>query len=134
MENKIERETAEDEFDRWVEAMRIEMDPEGLDENDRNDNTRNKFIVLKQIEKGFITICEEGQLHFEPEGGGGPFTFREPNGDALAKTDMKKPNANDAKTNAVLGTLARTSPIHFGSKLKWADKKVCMAVMNLFLA
>ena len=88
-ENAIDRETAENEFDRWVEAMSLDLDQVDFDENDRRDIQIDKERIIRSIQKGKIEINDDGLIVYTPEGGR-PLTFHRPKGADLTVMDKKK--------------------------------------------
>jgi hypothetical protein len=134
MENACDRQTAENEFDRWCEAMRIDMDMDGLDANDARDKALDKRTFVKAMMEGRLIVDEEGRAVFTPEGDDAkPLTFYKAKGSALAAMDKAKKTEDIGKIYKSMGEMTRTGAVNF-SKMDVADTKICMAIATLFLA
>jgi len=130
--NKIDdKETAQAEFERFAEAMRIDLDIEDLDENDVRDLRIDQRVVIKSIMEGRIVIDEQGIATFFPEGCDS-VTFRKAKTTAIIATDKKKQTAKMAQTLAILADLTG-KPSTIFHKWDHADFKIASSVMNLFL-
>ena len=129
---KINREQAENEFERMADAMRLDLDPEGIDENERRDMEGDRRTFVKAIVRGDLVLDDDLRPVFTPEGGD-PLTFYPPKGSSLMAADKKKEGHDVAKTYAILGELTRAPAVTF-SKMDFPDLKVCVAVMGLFFA
>lgn len=125
-------EVAEAEFERFTEAMDLDVDPQGMDDEDKKGFIDCRRKVVNAIVEGRLVIDEKGQPVFTPSEGGS-ITFREPRGSALMAMDSKKKGHDFSKLYA---TMAETTeqPITRFSKMANRDLKVCTAVMTLFLA
>jgi hypothetical protein len=51
----VDREPAQAEFERFADAMDLDLDEEGLDENERQDQTANIAKVIKGIFAGALS-------------------------------------------------------------------------------
>jgi len=130
-ENQIDRETAENEFERWASAMKIKLDRTGLDENERRDIAEDKDQIIQCIMRGQIEINDNDLLVYHPEGGR-PLTFHRPRGSDLVVMDKKKKTADFGKINASLATITRTSEVTF-AKMYTSDLQMCQLIWSLFL-
>ena len=128
----VDRETASIEFERWAKAMRVNVELEGLDENDRRDIAQDRSIFERAIMDGSLVINDEGLAVFTPEGGDS-VTWRKPKGSAFVAMDKKKKSQDFGKIFASMSDITGTSPVTF-SKMDVADVKICMAIFTLFLA
>ena len=52
MTDKIAKEVAEQEFNRFVESMDLDVDPADMDEDDRKGFTQQKDRVIAAIQSG----------------------------------------------------------------------------------
>lgn len=132
----IDREVAEAEFDRFVEAMDLDLDPSTMDKEDGADFARLRDSMVRAIQKGAVLIHEEtGEPIFLPakDVGCETITFYEPTGASLMATDGKGKNADVKKMFAMMADMTRTSPGTF-SKMPARDLKVCQNIVTLFLA
>ena len=129
----VAREVAEEEFERMVEAMDLDVDPQGMDEEERVDFGRLKSRIVGAMVRGRLTVDQDGFPVYTPLSGGEPVKFYEPTGATLMAQDKKKKGQDVAKMYAVMADMTQTSVQTF-SKMPQRDLKVCMAVANLFLA
>ena len=131
---KIDKETAELEFNRFIETMDLDMSLAGLSTEDKADLEDARGKVLTAIGRGSLVINDVGEPVFTPQGSGdvAPITFHEPTGASLMDMDKAKKSADIRKTYLILGNL---SGLHMNafSALKMRDLKVCLAVLTLFL-
>lgn len=133
-ESRVDKQTAENEFERWCEAMRIDMDTDGLDANDARDKALDKRTFVKAMMDGRLVVDEEGRAVFTPEGEGAkPITFYKAKGSALVAMDKAKKTEDIGKVYKAMGEIAQVAPVTF-SKMDYADVKICMAIVTLFLA
>lgn len=129
-EKKVATEVAEHEFVRFCEAMDLDTEPKGDDEDLRSYNETKRRIV-DAICEGRLVVDEDGQPVFTPSDGGS-ITFYEPEGSSLLAMDQKKSGHNVGKSFAVLAAMTKQPAMRF-SKMKNRDLKICQAVMVLFL-
>lgn len=128
----IPKEMAEEEFSRFTEAMRIDMDFEGLDANDRRDKEADRTAFLKAVMRGCLSVDDDGHAVFTPLEGES-IEFHKATGAALLAMDKKKSSSDVAKAFAALAAITRKPEITF-AKMDMADLKICLAVQSLFLA
>lgn len=131
---KIDDETAGREFDRFTEAMDLDMSLIGLSTEDKADLESARGMVVTAICRGSLTVNDVGEPVFTPQGSDGadPITFHEPTGASLMDMDKAKKTADIRKTYLVLGNLTGRDLKYF-SDLKMRDLKICLAVLTLFL-
>ncbi len=134
MTDKIAKEVVEQEFNRFVESMDLDVDPADMDEDDRKGFTQQKDRVMAAIQSGSLVIKDNGEPVFTPQrtNGADAITFHEPTGASLMAMDRKKKTEDIGKLYAAMGDITRTHANVF-SKMKMADLKVCMAITTLFL-
>lgn len=136
MENfKVAVEVAEAEFERFAEAMDIDISGKALTDEDRTALAQQRAIMVRAICKGSLVINDKGEPVFTPTQGDAaarqPLTFPEPGGSVMLSVDRFGKNAGVAKTYAMLGELTKTTPAHF-SRMVERDLKVCRAIFALF--
>jgi hypothetical protein len=129
----VDRQTAEQEFERFAEAMDLDLDFTGLDENDRRDSERDRQIFVKAVMVGRLAVDADGRPVFTPKGGATAITFGEPKGHALVAMDNVKKSRDVGKMFASMADMTGTSAATF-SGMGMADLKICMAIWTLFLA
>lgn len=135
-ESKISFELAEHEFEKFAEAMDLDVDPVGMSDEDKVGLLEAKRVFVKAVQSGALIVDDEGQPVFTPQRPGSkvkdPITFYEPTGATLMEIDKAKSGADVSKTFKVLGNLTKTSTARF-SGLMYSDLKVCTALMGLFM-
>ncbi|MBW1725979.1 MAG: hypothetical protein JRJ62_00075 [Deltaproteobacteria bacterium] len=135
-ENIIAPEMAEAEFDRFVDAMDLDLDTSEMDVEDLTAFKKQKKRIIKSIICGNLIINDEGEAVFTPSNSRSkhkdPITFHERTGASLMAMDTKKNNHNVAKTYAVMGDMCEVSPKVF-SGLAGSDIKICEALFALLM-
>ena len=134
MNDKVAKEVAEQEFNRFVESMDLDVDPADMDEDDRKGFNQQKDRVIAAIQFGALVIKDSGEPVFTPQrtNDADAITFHEPTGASLMAMDRKKKTEDIGKLYAAMGDITKTHANVF-SKMKMADLKVCMAITTLFL-
>ena len=135
---KIDRETAESEFNRYCDNNRIEHDETAL-----NDEEKETFADIK---KRFIETCMEGRVEadgtsliytvsdFSPEGfKGKKVTIKRPGGNAFTAMDGFKDRENVHKLLGFMSSMTGQE-IKFFSKIDISDWKFFNAMSSLFLS
>lgn len=130
----IDKETAELEFNRFIEAMDLEMD-DSSDAEDKDDYMALKGKLVKAISKGSLIIDDKGQPVYTPERSDDqkPLTFYEPTGANLIAMDKRKAGEDISKFNAVMAEMCKVHPKVF-ARMKFKDYKMCQSIVTLFLA
>lgn len=134
MSDKVDKEVAENEFNRFVECMDLDVDPSGMDEDDKKGFFQQKDRIIAAIQSGALVIGDAGEPTYTPQRtrDTSPITFYEPTGASLMAMDRKKKSEDVAKLYSAMGDMTKTHASVF-SKMKMADLKVCMAITTLFL-
>lgn len=134
MKDKVALEVAEQEFNRFVEAMDLDVDPADMDEDDKKGFEQQRDRVVSAIQAGTVVINDNGEPVFTPQRTKDvePITFHEPTGASLMAMDRKKKTEDIGKLYAAMGDMTKNHANVF-SKMKMADLKVCMAITTLFL-
>ena len=132
----IAAEVAEQEFDRFLELMDVDLDLAVMDAEDRTAAEKIRRLIVKQIVAGHLTVGDDGEPTYTPWRAKStykePITFRERDGGTLTAQDGKKKNAEGAKTYAMMGSLTGLHPGTF-SKLKGTDIKVYKSIYTLLM-
>lgn len=131
MENKIDRETAEREFDRFMDAMDLDTDSSAWDEDDRKSFDQQKDRIVRAIQNGSLVVNDDGEPVYTT--GAETLTFHEPKGSALMAMDRRKKGEDVGKFYATMADITGTNAKTF-ALMKNRDLKVCMAITALFLA
>lgn len=129
----VDRKTAEQEFDRFIESNEILID-DGMGKEDRDSFLLAKNRILTAIQKGHLIVNEDGEPVYTPHRtkDATPITFSEPSGSALMAMDRKKKDHDVGKMYSSMADMCGIDASNF-SKMKMADLHVCMAVAGLFL-
>ena len=134
-EDKISREMAEQEFDRFGASMDLDFDTSFMDEEDRKGFEQAKRRIVKALMSGAMFINDDGCPVFKPQRVDtdvNPITFYESTGATYMAMDRKKKTEDMGKMMALMADYTQTSSGLF-AKMKNADFKVCLAVTTLFL-
>ena len=131
MIEKVDRQTAEQEFQVIADKLRLDFDTEGLDENEVRDREQDRIKIIKAIQKGYITTDEKGILTFHPSDGD-PIVWFRPNGKALMAMDKKKKSADVGKMYASMAAMTSASFTTF-EDMDIADMDICLSIWTLFL-
>lgn len=136
MSNVVDKETAEVEFDRFVDAMDLDLDTVDMDAEDLTGFIKQKSRVINAIQKGALVINDEGEAVYTPRNAKSKYqeaiTFHERTGASLMAMDGKKKGYDVAKTYAVLADMCKVHPSVFAG-LVGADVKVCEALFALLM-
>ena len=134
MTDKISREMAEDEFERFADAWDIDTDTDDMDIEDRKSFDEQRRKIVKAIMKGHATVSDNGDVTYTPygENGGDPLTFRIPSGAAYMSMDKYKDRQNMHKMFGFMGSMTKQHSKVF-SDMSAIDTKFCMGITLLFL-
>lgn len=101
--SKIAREVAEQEFEKWCEAMDVEID--GLTTEEIEGMAPHRRIIVNAISKGAATVDEAGKLSYKTHRTAEPqdYTFGEISGATLVS--MEKANLGHARIFVVLSEI-----------------------------
>lgn len=133
-EFKVDKDTAEAEFQRFVDMMDLDIDVETLDDEDKEALKTNKRKILKALRRGSLVINDEGEPVFTPRVSARTeaITFYEPEGKSFMASDGKKKGHDIRKSYAIMADMTKTNVQTF-SLMKNRDLDVCLAVINVFL-
>ncbi len=134
-EPKIILEMAEQEFERFVDSMDLELESSEMDAEDKGEFGKHKGNMIKAIQDGRLTINDQGEPEYTPKRGDDhtPITFHEPTGACLMAMDSRKEGQNVAKMYATMASMSKQNSKRF-SNMKNVDLKVCLSIVTLFLA
>lgn len=134
-EDKVAAEVAEQEFERFLDAMgltaRTQSKLARSDAEDRKNFEDLKSRVLLAMRDGSLVVDGEGQLIFTPRGGGAAITFPEPTGAVRKATDQAKPGHAVEKTILLVSKWTGVVQATF-EKMKERDFAVVEAIVVLF--
>ena len=133
--DKVVREVAETDFNRFIEAWDIDDNTDAMSGEDKESFDQQKNRILTQIEKGSATVDEEGNISYElryPRDGTMTLNFKVPSGAAYISMDSYKDRQNIHKMFGFMASMTKTHSKVF-SKMDARDAKFCMGVALLFL-
>ena len=137
MEIKIERKTAEIEFNDFCEMWDIDNDVSIMSEEDKEGFEKQKNTIIKAIMQGRLTINKEDRtLNYIvsefSEKSGEELKIRRLKGADYMSMDNYKEKENVHKMYSVIGNMIGRDP-KFISNLDGADSKLLQAIMILFI-
>lgn len=132
-ENKISREVAEREFERFLRAMDIEdhVDEEGLDKEEVRSIRKAKRTVLRALEKGRLVIDDDGRAVYTAVSLAEPvsLTFQRPIGETFISGGDEE--SSTAAGFRILAEMTGTS-MKTIARMGFNDLEVLQAVVKLF--
>lgn len=135
-ESKIDKATAEKEFDRFVDMMDLDLDTADMDVEDLTAFKKQKSRIVRAIERGALIVNDDGEAVYTPcnrkSKHSDAITFHERTGASLMAMDTKKKNHDVAKTYAVMGDMCNVHQSVFAG-LVGNDVKVCEALFALLM-
>jgi len=131
-EPKVSQEVADAEFDRFAEAMDLDVDTSRMDTEDVETFKTSRRRVTDAIMRGSLAIDDAGQPVYQPLAGGDAITFYEPTGATFMAMDGKKKDHDFERTFSLLADMTRQLPKRFAT-MKQRDLKLCRTILGLFL-
>ena len=130
----INLDTANDEFNRFCDAMDIETS--GLDDDDLNQFNKHKTRIVTAIQKGNLIINEDGEAVYTPYKSKSrhkePLTFHERTGATMMAAQNVKKNMFASQLYATMGDLCKVDAKVFAG-LVGIDIKTCESIASLLL-
>ena len=130
-ESVVDRETAEQEFEKFVKCMRVNMKVRLLDENERAPIMADRERIILGVEEGRMIVDDNGIVTVEVQDGLKPVSFKKPKGDMLLAMDRRKEGHTMGKMLASMAACAQVPAERF-SRMDAEDVYDCMAVWNFF--
>jgi hypothetical protein len=131
VEEKVAKEVAEADFERFLEAMDLDPDRGRMDADDVKSFEDVKAKFVRAVQRGQLVVDEKGQPVVTTSDGK-TLTFYEPTGASFTAMDSRKKGQDVAKMIAMMGDMCRVGPAVFAG-LKNRDFKICQAIVQLFL-
>ena len=132
--NPVSREVAESDFERFLDAMDIQVNPDKLDDEelDKFDDQKEKIVV--SIERGHGVVNDDGIFEYTPHRipDSETIIFYEGSGESLLASDGKKKNDDFRKLFAIMAKNCKIRPKVFYD-MKSSDINVCVAVITLLM-
>jgi hypothetical protein len=136
MEEKICKEVAEQEFERWGEAMDLDFNVSAMLKEDSVEFERMKAKIVKALMRGSLIIDDCGRAVYTPtnpeSGHKDPITFKERTGAMIMAIDRFKKNQQAAAGYAMMAELCGLPPKTFAGLVGF-DIKVCEAMFALLM-
>lgn len=137
-EYKIDKETAERDFERFCEDWDIDTDVDDLDSEDKEDFKRLKKKIIKKIRQGNLVYNDDETFSYTlikpipntPDGN--ILTISRTKGQALLAMDNYKDRQTIHKSNVILAAMIKM-PVAFISKMDGIDLKILQSIQTLFL-
>lgn len=128
MSDKVSKEVAEQEFERFIELA--DGDLEDMNAEEKDSFADHKRRITRAIRNGWLVIDEDGLPRMTPRyGNTNELVFRRMTGATLvsgAKNEV-------TKMFDMMAQLTETDRSRF-QKMDYRDLSVCMAIANIFLA
>ena len=136
MKDVVALEVAAQEFERFTEAMDLDLDTSLMDAEDLTAFNKQKNRILRAVQRGFLVFNDNGEAVYTPQNARtknkDAITFHERTGASLRAMDGKKKGHDVAKTYAVLADMCKVHPSVFAG-LAGSDGKVCEALFAFLM-
>lgn len=132
-DTKLDRKTAENEFNRFMQAWDLYVNFDELDEESKVDFAGIRERLIHEFMTGNLVLQDE-QLIYKlktPLESIDEFTFSEPSGDGYLSMDNYKDRHNMRKAFGLLGAMTGHNPAIF-KKVKGRDIKIMTNISTLF--
>lgn len=132
----VSAEVADSEFERFAESWDIDIDEDGLSEEDIDSLHTLKRRLVRAIKAGRLAVNDDGsltfQLKFSDDVTLTELSLRVPKGNTVVAFDKHKEREGFHKLNVFMAGMAGQPPKLF-AQLDHRDLKVPHAVAQLFL-
>lgn len=136
MKEKVAVEVAEQEFERFVEAMDLDLNTSDMDADDLAGFNKQKRRIIRAITRGHLVFNENGEAVYTPKhprtSHKDPITFHERTGASIMAMDGKKKGHDAAKMYSILAEMCKVHPKTFAGMVG-EDVKVCEALFALLM-
>lgn len=138
---RVDRETAQAEFDRFIELNNIVLEDEEDEEDEDRKKTkesRQKMInsVVTAIQKDKVAVNDDGTVTISvitDRGESKQLTFKKITGSVLAATDNKKEGQTMGRAFAMMAAATGTPASTF-HRMYAPDINLCSSVFSFFLS
>lgn len=129
----ISQDMADEEFNRWVDSMALDVTETDMDAEDLTAFRKQKRKITNAICNGSLIVNENGEAVYTPQNPiSDPLIFHERTGASVMAMNGMKKNYEVAKMYAVMGDMTKVSPVTF-AKMKGIDIKICEALFSLLM-
>lgn len=127
-------EVLEQEFTRFAEAMDLDVELAGMNDEDKKTLLASKRIILRAMARGRLVINEHGEAVYTANHAGKDLEFRfyTPSGRAMTVRDTNLPGHDQKKLVSTIAQMTRQKP-GIIEDLLLADFKVLQTIAILFL-
>jgi len=136
MKETVGKEVAEAEFERFAEAMDLDLDPDYMSQEDREGFEKHKRRVTREIMRGSLIVNDDGEAVYTPWKSTtkhkDPITFHERTGHTVSTMDQSKKSQQARQTYGMMAEMCRVHPSIFSSMVG-TDIKVCEALFALLM-
>ena len=133
---KVDKESANVEFDRFAESMDLDLDTNDMDSEDLTAFNKQKKKIVTAIQKGALMVNDNGEAVYTPQNPRSKrqdaITFHERTGASLMAMDGKKKNHDAVKMYAMMGDMCKVHPSTFAG-LVGIDVKICEAIFAFLM-
>ena len=133
---KVDEQTAEQEFDRFAEAMVLEVDESRMDEDEAKEFKPLKRTFIRAVQSGALVVNEDGEPELslsKPVNDISTVRFREPKGADYMQADKSKKTESMKKFFMIMASMTDV-PVNVYTNMRKRDLKVCQAITGLFMA
>lgn len=136
VQDTIAPEMAEVEFERFVEAMDLDVDTSDMDAEDLTGFEKQKRRIINAIKNGSLVVNDNGEAVYTPRNRKSKYneaiTFHERTGASLMAMDGIKKNHDAHKMYKIMADMCKVHPSVFAG-LVGIDVKVCEALFSLLM-
>lgn len=129
----VDKTTAENDFNRFVESMDLRLDRETMDQNERRDINEDVEVIIWEIMHGILSVDEDGKIVLHPKKHD-PITFDTPMASTLAAMDRLKEHQKIGQTYAMIAGICDAPASAIKHKLTGHEYDSCQRIFNLFFA
>ena len=135
MTQKVGKDVAQSEFERFVTAMALDISTDGMSPDDIRSLEKTQKTFLDAVMNGSLVVNDKGEPVFTPVASSpsSAITFAEPTGAALIARDQKKKDHDVEKSIATLAQMTNEPEARYRA-MPNRDLRVCTSIMLLFLA
>ena len=113
-DEKINKQQAEEWFEKWCDDMDIDIDESIMDEDEVKSFRKLKNTIIRGICDGSISFNENNEAVYSPKNPNTkrsePITFHEKTGASLMAMDGKRKGHDISRTYAVMADMTKTHP------------------------
>ena len=128
----VDRETAQNDFNRFVEAMDLRLDRETMDKNDRRDIDDDIDVIIWEIMYGILSVNDEGAIVLHSKKYDKDITFHEPSPAHMAAMDRQKEHQKMAQMYSLIPGVCDAPASVIKHQLTQHEFDSCSRIYSLF--